>query len=46
MDLSLQARWVFGEVGAVIVVVLSVAVLGLFVLSMTSWFLGNRREKS
>jgi len=30
----------------VIVVILGVAVLGLFVISLTSSFLGNRRERS
>jgi hypothetical protein len=34
-----------GRFNIVIVVILTVSVLALFVLSLTSWVLGNRRER-
>lgn len=46
MALPLQRNGVFGRAKTVIVVILGVAVLGLFVISLTSSFLDNRRERS
>ena len=45
MDPALLTYRVFGRADTVIVIFLSVSVLALFVLTLTSWFLGNRRQR-
>jgi len=46
MAFPLHGRVMFGEGQEVIVIILLAAVLGLFVISLTSSFLGNRRQRS
>jgi len=45
MVFSLQGRGVFREGQSVIVMILCAAVLGLFVVSIMSSFLENRKER-
>ena len=45
LDLVLLNHSMFGRSDTVIVIFLSASVLALFVLTLTSWFLGNRRQR-